>query len=290
MRLAHEAFVGVAVAGSLITAAACANLGNTGHVRSAAACFADLAVRIRDEGGAVGDQAQALVDHAKWLSRNGEFEEATAALREAQSLAPSADTSNALGLALLEQGRVNGALNAFKDAAARFPDSAELRFNMANAYTRKKDFEGAAAQLREAVRLAPEDSRVMPMTSLSRTLVYAGGDAALAEAVQVAEGAVAIAEGAAEQAMAHIAHARALHAADPAGGAALAAWDRAVEAEPRYAGNRRFICDVLVRQDGAAGEDCVQFFKGDAPEVAEWQARVDAEVPQKGTETAETEL
>jgi len=66
---------------------------------------------------------------------------------------------NNLGLALMHQGNLNGAITTLREVLRRDPKFEYARTNLVSAHIRKKDLDGAVSAAREAVELQPESAQ-----------------------------------------------------------------------------------------------------------------------------------
>ena len=111
------------------------------------------------------DDPQARETLARLLRRQRRPAEAVATLREAPA---SGRTALALGGALLDDGRLDDAAAAFREAIDAAPADARAYVGLAAALERAGRLTDAAAAYREAARLRPGDPRVL--LALGRTL------------------------------------------------------------------------------------------------------------------------
>lgn len=72
----------------------------------------------------------------------------------------------------MARGNLRQAETLLKSAASQQPNSAEVRYNLAELYTRQRDFRSALREMQDAVRLAP--GRTEWIVELARTQVNAG--------------------------------------------------------------------------------------------------------------------
>ncbi|MBX6377178.1 MAG: tetratricopeptide repeat protein [Clostridia bacterium] len=92
------------------------------------------------------------------VMEKGDYARAESLFAEAVRIDPRAFNGYiSLGYARLALGRIAAAVEAFSRAKALFPDRPEPRFDLARAYIRAGEDDGALTELREAVRLRPGD-------------------------------------------------------------------------------------------------------------------------------------
>ncbi len=187
------AIVAVAAVGA-VTALAVTTFVQLGHWRSDVALFGhavrvtrnnfiahnNLGIALAREGRfaeAVEHHAAAIAIRPDWsevykfhaaaafdLMQLGRFDEAEAAYREVLRHEPTHLTAlNDIGVILARRGDRTGALRHFEAAVARVPAEPRLRVNLAIALEGHGRRAEAAAQLREALRLQPDDGQAREM-------------------------------------------------------------------------------------------------------------------------------
>jgi tetratricopeptide (TPR) repeat protein len=87
----------------------------------------------------------------------GDYEKAESAFKYLESRLPLTEVNNNLGVVLGRRGK-RAELEYLQKAAAADPNDPDYRFNLAIAYARASDGATALRQLREAVRLRPNDA------------------------------------------------------------------------------------------------------------------------------------
>ncbi len=90
------------------------------------------------------------------LKQQGNLDDAIAAYREAIRLAPSDNAFNNLGNALSDQGKFDEAIAAYKEALRLQPDKAFAHNNLGNVFSEQQKFAEAIPYFREAIRLKPD--------------------------------------------------------------------------------------------------------------------------------------
>jgi tetratricopeptide (TPR) repeat protein len=97
---------------------------------------------------------QAMLQIAYELIKEGKYEEAKPYAEKAAQLAPNLFVShNALGRVLLEMGDVEGAIRELEVGVKQAPDSPEMRFALARAYTKAGRNDDAARERAEFLKL-----------------------------------------------------------------------------------------------------------------------------------------
>jgi tetratricopeptide (TPR) repeat protein/TolB-like protein len=92
----------------------------------------------------------------------GEYDKAESAFKYLESLFPLTEVYNNLGVVAARRGRRN-ADDYFQKAVEADPNEADYHFNLGLTLYRSGDMNGAARQLREAVRLRPSDTEAKAM-------------------------------------------------------------------------------------------------------------------------------
>ena len=96
----------------------------------------------------------AMLQIAYELNKEGKYEEARPHAEKAMALAPNLFAAyNAFGRVLLETGDVERAIEVLEAGMKLAPDSPELRFSLARAYTRAGRPDDAARERAEFLRL-----------------------------------------------------------------------------------------------------------------------------------------
>jgi tetratricopeptide (TPR) repeat protein len=145
-----------------------------------------------DAGGAMGFVPPAYARGFSLLQR-GEYEQGLSALGAALAADPlvadAASRSEPMtqGIAALQQGMVDTAIDRLEAAVARAPDSSEAHRILGTAYGIRGDMARSVQHLRDAVRLNPRDER--SWIALAGTLEETGE---LAEAVTALHAAIAM--------------------------------------------------------------------------------------------------
>jgi tetratricopeptide (TPR) repeat protein len=99
----------------------------------------------------------AMLQIAYELMKQGKYEEARPHTEKARELAPNLFAAHyAMGRVLLETGDVEGAIQSFETGIKLTPDSPEVRFSLARAYSRAGRTEDAARERAEFLRLDKE--------------------------------------------------------------------------------------------------------------------------------------
>jgi tetratricopeptide (TPR) repeat protein len=142
-----------------------------------------------DAGGAIGFVPPPYARGFSLLVR-GEYEEGLSALRAAVASDPlvadaaSRSASMAQGIAALQQGMVDTAVDRLEAVVARAGDSSEAHRILGTVYGISGDMVRSAQHLREAVRLNPRDER--GWIALERTLEDTGEPAEAVAALRAA--------------------------------------------------------------------------------------------------------
>jgi tetratricopeptide (TPR) repeat protein len=114
------------------------------------------------------------------FARAGRFEEAMRHLEAATRIRPDhAPSVSNMGVVLLRQGRVEEAIPLFRKSVALDAHHLDGWLNLANALAQTGDHDGAAAALRRAQELAPDDARI---AELARAASSASPDDSFARA------------------------------------------------------------------------------------------------------------
>ena len=154
---------------------------------------ADALRHFQAVAGLKPESAAAHFNVATTLASLGRLDEAVGRYRQALQLRPAyALAHNNLGAALMQLNRPDEALSEFREAVRVDPAISEAHLNLANFMRANRDTSGAIVELRRAVQSAPDSvSTVAGLASLLATVP----DASLrnaAEAVRLAEHAVAL--------------------------------------------------------------------------------------------------
>jgi tetratricopeptide (TPR) repeat protein len=154
---------------------------------------ADALRHFQAVAGLKPESAAAHFNVATTLASLGRLDEAVGQYRQALQLRPAyALAHNNLGAALMQMNRPDEALSEFREAIRVDPAISEAHLNLANFLRANRDTSGAIVELRRAVQSAPDSvSAVAGQASLLATVP----DASLrnaAEAVRLAEQAVAL--------------------------------------------------------------------------------------------------
>jgi tetratricopeptide (TPR) repeat protein len=154
---------------------------------------ADALRHFQAVAGLKPESAAAHFNVATTLASLGRLDEAVGQYRQALELRPAyALAHNNLGAALMQLNRPDEALSEFREAVRVDPAISEAHLNLANFMRANRDTSGAIVELRRAVQNAPDSvSAVAGLASLLATVP----DASLrnaAEAVRLAEQAVAL--------------------------------------------------------------------------------------------------
>ncbi|MFZ5723008.1 MAG: tetratricopeptide repeat protein [Pseudomonadota bacterium] len=97
-----------------------------------------------------------LADYGRLAEQIGDWRAAENIWRAAQQAAPDRSFGNHLGLALLQQERIDEALQALEAHHRKHPDDAPSLANLAVCYTRLQRDEDALVALRRSVRINPK--------------------------------------------------------------------------------------------------------------------------------------
>jgi tetratricopeptide (TPR) repeat protein len=108
-----------------------------------------------------------FLDHQLW-------NQAEAELRKSVKLNPADATAHFyLGLALGEEGKLNGAITQYREAILLSPDTAPAHFNLGNALLKERDWDGAIEQYGDVISLTPQDAKAHYALG---TALYSKGD------------------------------------------------------------------------------------------------------------------
>jgi tetratricopeptide (TPR) repeat protein len=166
------------------------------------------------------------------LVNQGKHDEAIAAWREAIRLKPDAYVHYRLGTALMGQGELDQAAAAYHAALKLNPEFAEVLCNLGQVLQRQGDYAGAVAMLRKGHELGSR--RPMWPYPSARCLAEAERDLALADRLAaVLRGEDKPADNAERLAFARMAHQRKHFAA------AVRLWAEALASDPQLGGDRR---------------------------------------------------
>ncbi len=108
-----------------------------------------------------GQDAARLIDQGHALEAQGKLDEAMQCYREAIRLAPNPARGHLnRGNVLLLQGDLDGALDAFRTALELQPDYAGAYYNIGNALLGNRQFDAAVASYRKALAINPDYAEV----------------------------------------------------------------------------------------------------------------------------------
>ncbi len=108
-----------------------------------------------------GQDATRLIDQGHALEAQGKLDEAMQCYREAIRLAPNPARGHLnRGNVLLLQGDLDGALDAFRTALELQPDYAGAYYNIGNALLGNRQFDAAVASYRKALAINPDYAEV----------------------------------------------------------------------------------------------------------------------------------
>ncbi len=108
-----------------------------------------------------GEDATRLIEQGQALQAQGRLDEAMQCYREAVRLAPNPARAHLnRGNGLLLQGDLDGALAAFRTALDHQPDYAGAHYNIGNALLGNRQFDAAVASYRRALEIQPDYAEV----------------------------------------------------------------------------------------------------------------------------------